>query len=396
MNNILERRNEEYVPLIESFKKEVNGLNLQGITGPHFPGVGECYEKASYKFAFCGWETYYWNSMQDFMSLDPMEYLMGPDDCSNNANTSYLSSDYSLNNYKPLEWPSNWHTTFWAFVIKFLAKFYNADFDKLVNDKDDENLRSILKSFVWGNSNAIERYEVSSKWEGAELTSWEAVKNASRKIDDLNHIINSCAPKVVFLVYSGADEKYIVNEMTLSRIFGNHFEQKRNVLKLVNEDMNYTYYYLRNSSTHVFHLPHPRWMGQFSGHKIEGYVDSLMQDIENYNIWDTLPNSCEDWKSDSISIDDKSASSFKPELIASIARSLTQKNVVMYGGDLARLFNMNEIRRPSGDVYSEEGGQGIFKVISCAWKYYRDKGDYQTAYEIARSFVNKNGEYAYY
>ena len=395
MKNILERRNEEYVPLIESFKKEVDGLNLQGITGPHFPGVGECYENASYKFAFCGWETYYWNSMQDFMRLDPVEYLMGPDDCSNNGNSNYLSSDYSLNNYKPLDWVSNWHASFWAFVIKFLAKFYNTDLDKLVNDKDDTNLRSILKSFVWGNSNAIERYEVSSEGEGAEFASWEAVKSASRKIDDLNHIINSCAPKVVFLVYSGVDEKYIVNEMTLSSIFGNHFEQKRNVLKLVNEDMNYTYYYLRNSSTHVFHLPHPRWMGQFSGYKIEGYVDSLMKDIENYNIWDALPNSCKDWKTEAFSIDDKSDSNFKPELIASIAHSLTQKNVVMYGGDLGRLFNMNGILT-NGQPYSEDGGRGVFTVIRCAWAYYHNKGDYQTAYEIARSFVNKNGEYPYY
>ena len=125
-------------------------------------------------------------------------------------------------------------------------------------------------------------------------------------------------------------------------------------------------------------------------------VDSLLKDIVNYSIWDTLPNSSEDWEVDALPIDYKSASSFKPELIASIARSLTQKNVVMYGGDLARIFNMNEIRRPNGDVYSEEGGQGIFKVISSAWAYYHNRGDYQTAYEIARSFVNKDGEYAYY
>lgn len=395
MKNITDRRNEEYIPLIESFKKEVEGLNLQGIIGPHFPGIGECYENACYKFAFCGWETYYWNSMKDFMKLDPLDYLMGPgvDDCSD---IDYISSDYSLNKYKPLEWPHNWHTTFWAFVIKFLAKFYKTDFDQLVNDKENANICSILKSFVWGNSNAIERFEVSSKWEGAEFTSWEAVKSASRKIDDLNHIINSCAPKVVFLLYSCADEKYIVNKTTLSSIFGHHFEQKRNVLMLKNEDMNYMYYYLRDSSTHVFHLPHPRWMGQFSGHKIEGYVDSLIKDIENYNIWDTLPNSCEDWKADTNSVDEKDSSYYKPELIASIARSLTQKNVVMYGGDLARLFNMNEIRRHNGEVYSEEGGRGIFKVISSAWAYYHNRGDYQTAYEIARSFVNKDGEYPYY
>ena len=67
----------------------------------------------------------------------------------------------------------------------------------------------------------------------------------------------------------------------------------------------------------------------------------------------------------------------------------------MYGGDLAKLFNMNEIFTQRGEMYSEEGGQGIYRVISNAWAYYHKKGDYQTAYEIARSFVNKYGEYAY-
>ena len=128
----------------------------------------------------------------------------------------------------------------------------------------------------------------------------------------------------------------------------------------------------------------------------EGYIDSLIKDIENYNVWDSLPNSCEDWKVDVTFDDDKSLSNFKPELIASIASSLTQKNVVMYGGDLARLFNMNDIHKPDGDFYSEEGGRGIFKVIKSAWAYYHNRGDFQAAYEIARSFVNKNGEYAYY
>ena len=382
MNNIINRRNEEYIPLIENFKKEVEGLNLQGITGPHFPGVGECYENAKYKFAFCGMETYGWNSMEDFMQRDAYDYVTNSDD--------------SLNTYMHLNWAKNWHATFWGFVFNFLAKFYQADFDKLVFDDKDATLRSILKSFIWANSNCIERYEVTSKWEGAELASWEAVKSASRKIDDLNHIINSCAPKVVFIVYSGANEEYFLNETTSSNIFGCNFDQKRNVLKLQNENPKYNYYYLRNTSTHVFHLPHPTWMGVFSGIGLNAYLDSLLKDIENYNVWDTLPNSCEDWKVDAVSVDDKSASNFKPELIASLARSLTQKNVVMYGGDLARLFNMNEIRRPNGDVYSEEGGQGIFKVISSAWAYYHNRGDYQTAYEIARSFVNKDGEYAYY
>lgn len=381
MENIIDRRNVEYDPLINSFKNKVKGLNYHGITGPHFPGVGECYESAKYKFAFCGMETYGWDSMETFMAKNSNEYLS--------------RTDKRLNSYDPLGWASNWHATFWGFVFKFLAKFYKADFVKLVNDKDDESLRSILKSFVWGNANSIERFEVSSKWGDADPKAWEIVKQASRKIDDLNHIINSCAPKVVFIIYSGVDEDYIMNEKTLSGIFGGDFAQRGSRLKLHNESPKYDYYYLRNSSTHVFHLPHPTWMGLYSGIGIDAYVDSLIKDIENYQIWNTLPKSSKDWKGKTSREIDKTSVEFKFGLVASIARSLTKQDVVMYGGDLGRVFNQNNIYTQYGSQFSEEGGRGIYKVISSAWDYYYRKGDYQTAYEIARSFVKKDGSYAY-
>ncbi len=381
MKDIISRRNAEYSPLIECFKNDIQGVNIQGITGPHFPGVGECYENAKYKFAFCGMETYGWNSMESFIQQDADAYLSNSDNC--------------LNSYEHLGWASNWHATFWGFIFQFLAKFYHADFDKLIGDENNKSLRSILKSFVWANSNCIERFEVTSEGKGADFASWETVKDASRNVDDLNHIINSCAPKVVFIIYSGANENYILNETTLSNIYGKNFDQKRNVLKLHKDNPKYNYYYLRNSSTHIFHLPHPTWMGLYSGIGIEAYVDSLIKDIKDYNIWDSLPNSCEDWKGLNKFENNKSSIDFKSELIASIAHSLTHNNTVMYGGDMARLFNMNEILTQRGDHYSEYGGQGIYRVISNAWAYYYNKGDYQTAYEIARSFVNKNGEYAY-
>lgn len=327
-------------------------------------------------------ETYGWSSMEEFMKQDACDYLSECDSC--------------LNNYKHLGWASNWHATFWGFVFKFLAKFYNADFNKLISDKDDTNLRSILKSFVWGNSNAIERFEVSSKGDGADPTAWMAVKEASKKFDDLNHIINSCAPKVVFIIYSGANEDYILNETTLSHIYGEGFSQRKNRLKLHNEEPRYDYYYLRNSSTHVFHLPHPTWMGVFSGIGIDTYIDSILKDIDNYHIWDAMPDSSEDWIDKSISESDiKSSIDFKYELVASLAHSLTGSNVVMCGGDLGRLFNLNGVQTQYGTNYSDEGGRGIYKVISSAWSYYYNRGDYQTAYEIARSYVKKNGEYAY-
>lgn len=375
MDDIIGRRKAEYEPLIEDFKKEISGLNLQNVTGPHFPCVGECYEMAKYKFAFCGIETYGWFLFEDLMKQDVNSYL--------------VKGDKRLNAYGPIEWIGNkWNTAFWAFVFKFLAKFYNTDLDKLIQDESDKDSRSILKSVVWGNSNSIERFEVASKANGADFNVWEKVKRASIRFDNLTHIINFCAPKVVFVVCS-VDDRYIVNDEFISHIHYVNDKQKNNFLKLNHDNPKYTYYYLRNSDTHVFKLPHPRWQGQFSGIGQEAYVDSLIEAIKGYRIWDTLPSSNKDWKTDNGNHIDQN------QLIASIAHALTCNNAVMYGKNIGELFNYNGILTQYGTQYSGKGGKGIFKTIKSAYDYYHKINDFQSAYEIARSFVDINGDYAY-
>ena len=314
MNNIIDRRNAEFIPLIEEFKKELSNLNIKGITGPHLPGVGECYENAKYRFAFCGMETYGWNEMKDFMSREANDYLKDSDDC--------------LNQFLPLGWASNWHATFWAFVFRFLARFYQVDFCKLVDkNSSDKEIQAILKSFLWAQANSIERYEVTSQWAGAEQHAWDEVKTASRKFDDLNHIINSCAPKVVFIVYSGVNEDYFMNDETLSRMYSVDAKHKKNCLRLSNAEMKYDYYYLRNSSTHVFKLPHPTWMGLYSGIGIDAYVDSLIKDIETYHIWDSLPVGQDVFTFPIMEEDHLCLIDEKYRIIATIAHSLTQKRL---------------------------------------------------------------------
>ena len=160
-NTLLDRRYAEYYQLIEDFKNEVKDVKMEGITGPHLPGVGNCYESAKYKIAFCGWETYGWDSLVTFMNTSTENLVTITDSC--------------INNDEYLKWPSNYHATFWGFVLKFIAKFYNVDFENLISNKYPE----LLHSFIWANSNSIERYEVSSQESNYE--DWEKVKNASYK-----------------------------------------------------------------------------------------------------------------------------------------------------------------------------------------------------------------------
>lgn len=382
MYSVIERRNVEYAPLIETFKKEVNGLNINGITGPHFPAIGECYAESKYKFAFCGMETYGWYSLESMLPKDNIEYLREIDKC--------------IDDFEYLGWATNYHATFWGFVLKFFSKFFNVDFNRMRNiDDADEDIKSIMKSFIWANANAIERFGVSSESQGANYNDWAKVKSASKTFDDINHILNSCAPRVVFIIYSNVDEKYYLNDNSLSEIYGVDESNRLNVLKLRNDELKYDYLYLRNSNTHIFKLPHPTRMGLYSGIGIDRFVDSLIADIKTYRVWDTYPKSQKDWKIENIQETDKSSRENKFRIVASIAHSLVQSSSVMCGQDLASIFNMNGIVAQNGTPYAEDSGRGIYKLISSAWAYYNKKGDFQTAYNIARSYVNKNGEYAY-
>lgn len=374
MKDLKNRREVEYVPIIDNFKKMIKGINTNGITGPHLPGVGICYESAKYKFLFCGWETYGWDSLTDFVNDDTYNLV--------------FSTDKYLNDDSFLEWRQNDHATFWAFVLKFISTFYHVDYKELIERKYPE----LLHSFMWANSNSIERYEVSST--EASKDNWEKVKYASKTFDDLNHIINSCQPKVVFILYKSVDENYYKDSKTLSESYGIDINNKSNYLQIRNE--RYSYCYRRDSQTHIFILPHPTWMGLYSGIGIEKYIDNIVTDLKTYKVWDKMPDSNEEWRMTNPRDEDKASMDYKCRIIASLAHSLTANNLVMNGKELQSIFNKNGIPTTYGTPYGENGGRGIYTVIRNAWKFYQSKKrDYQTAYDIARSFVNKNGEYAY-
>lgn len=375
-NNCIERRIAEYSQLIESFKEEIKGIDTTGITAPHLPGVGNCYEQAKYKIVFCGWETYGWESLSDFIKKDTEDLISLTDSC--------------INDNEFLEWPSNYHATFWGFVLNFLAKFYKVDFDSLLENEYPD----LLHSFIWANSNSMERYEVSST--EAKYDDWEKAKKASVKFDNLNHIINSCSPKLVFILYKNANEDYFLNNSSLSRIYGINIEDKSNYMSIDNQELHYSYYYSRDSRTHIFKLPHPTWIGLYSGIGMDVYLDSIISDIKNYRIWKTLPQSVEDWNKKDEMKCDKSSIEFKRLFIASIAHILTENNLLLKGSELQAILNTNGILTSYGCEYSSEGGRGIFTLIRSVYNYYQNEcRDFQTAYEIARSFVNQNGEYAY-
>jgi len=371
-----EKLREEYACIVKSFVKNIKGLDTDGIPAPHIPIVGETYDQCAYKMAFVGMETYGWGNIKDFIEIAEKS----PHD----AVTKYEGWFHAGG---MVEHSKN--GTFWGFIIAFLAKFYQIDEKLLKSKRDDGTYHEILSSIIWGNSNAIERYHITAQKKGADLYAWKKVKEYSRAFDSINHIISAAHPKVIFLTYKNVDKNYILKDKDVHKEIP---ETKYVYSNKPDENIDYRYYYLREQQTHVFVVPHPTWIGAYSGIGFSKFIDSLIAAIKKYKIWSRFPLSEDDWKQQEIST---SSSLYKYHLIADLASFLIDKDLRMTGEELQALFNKNNIKTSYGTKYSEEGGRGIHRVIKCVWKYFYNKGEQQIALNISRAFVGKNLHYTY-
>ena len=381
MENLKERLKEQYAPFARKFVEQIGVNNVTGIPAPHIPIMGKNYESAQFRIAFVGMETYGWTDINVFCQS-----------VKEDSHNAVIQDEDTINSLEYLNWANNYNTTFWGFVLKFLAKFYHVDFRELVKEK---NYPEILTSFVWGNSNAIERFGVSAEPNGVDYNTWELVKKASICFDSINNLIKSVAPKLIFVLNRNVDGDYITND-DFVREMGVAVEKRKSVMTLdVDKEMKIRYHFLREDNVHIIALPHPTWMGLYSSYTIDLYVDKVIDIINCYHIWDKTPLGPQDWKG---TMPDycKSSIHYKRQFIADLAATLMKNNLVMSGKELQLVFNMNQIHTQSGYDYSTNGGRGIHRLITNVWDYYYNtKKDYQTAYNISRAFVNQNGEYAW-
>ena len=369
---------EQYAPLIGQFLNDIKGLDLKGIPAPHIPIMGKSYEDAKYKMAFIGMETYGWTDINEFCEI-----------ANKSLNEAVTYDENSINSLVYLDWIGNCTTTFWGFSLRFLSKFYKVELRDLIEKKYPE----ILTSFVWGETNAIDRYGVSTA-KNVDYKVWEAVKKASICFDSANNLIKSVSPKIIFVLHSGVDRDYISSDDAIREMGVPVENHKRIRATDIDEDMKIRHYYLYGDDVHIFSLPHPTWMGVYSGFTIDSYVEKIISFIESFQIWKTLPKNASNWKGEVVE-DNNSSIQFKRKIIADIAATLMKYNLKMSGKELQQLLNMKSILTQYGTDYAENGGRGVHKLISSVWQYYYNRKDFQTAYNISRAFVNQNGEPAW-
>ena len=381
MDNLRDRLIEQYAPLAEKFVREIDHLNVAGIPAPQIPIMGQSYEKAQYRIAFIGMETYGWGDIEEFCETAKKD-----------STKAVILNEDAINSLEYLTWPRNYTSTFWGFVLQFLARFYKIEFNDLVEKKI---CSEILTSFVWGNSNSIERYHVSAMPNNVEYHIWEKVKQSSIYFDSINHLIKSLSPKLILILNRNVEQDYITSDEVV-RSLGVPVEKRKSVLSFdVNTKMKIRYHYLRDDNVHIIALPHPTWMGLYSGKSIAEYIEEVLKNIRDYRIWEHLPEKASDWEGKVVN-HDKSSIQYKRLFLADLAKVLMKNNMVMSGKELQLIFNMNGILRQNGYNYSTNGGRGIHRLITQVWNYYYYQiNDYQTAYNISRAFVNQNGDYAW-
>jgi hypothetical protein len=242
--------------MIDEFVISLGSFNTTGMPAIHIPIIGKSYEKSAIKIAFFGKETYGWHSFQEFMELfagNGKEY-----------GSTVKAYDYLVNSTKPtdyLKWTNNWGTSFWDYIFQFLTTFYKLDPNLLEN----EGYKNLLDSFIWGNTNSMERYSVTAEGQGAEYSDWEHIKNASKIFDKAKYVLNLCKPDIMLVMDWEADEKWLIGKV----------DKKH-------EEIYDHHWFYKMGRTNVYWLAHPRWIAPNIG--FSESINIIIKDLEKRGI----------------------------------------------------------------------------------------------------------------
>lgn len=235
---------------IENFVKDIEDIDTTNLPEPFLPIHGNEYGLLSPKIMFCGWETRGSKNLTNWVN----EYKSDID------NVIFWREDFL--NHEFLKWRTNFGSDFWSFNLKLLAKFHHINnWKDLYNNP--EVYRSILSSFVWANTDSIERFSVTAEMLGCNYEEWKVVKNASIRFDNFERLIKIYEPDILIIEHWDLDESWI----------------HQNIRYSVEDDTldEFLWYYeIADSNCKIFWLPHPR------GHnKREIDANSIIEKIYN-------------------------------------------------------------------------------------------------------------------
>ncbi|MCQ2351582.1 MAG: hypothetical protein MJ003_06380 [Paludibacteraceae bacterium] len=267
-----------YKPLVKKFCDEVSaiadqyqpekGKNLA--PAPFLPIIGNGYYDAQIRVAIYGMETYCWHDLYRFVkkfdkdNTQSLAEVKAYTDGIEGDNGTYKKR---FQNHHGVMYENKSSYGFWKFVYSALACIYGITDDKIRNKQE------LLRSFIWGNVNAYEKYEASwkkkVKYSPNKKTDWQKVFDASQCFNSAQLLFPYTKPHIVVVFYRGMTRKWLTGkegkweENELRKIDWSDFfvnnpkltdEQQKTLKKYIR------CYYLSDTHTVVFKLMHPQGM----------------------------------------------------------------------------------------------------------------------------------------
>jgi hypothetical protein len=223
-----------YKPLAIDFVKNIRNIQYDKIPEPFLPTYGKLYDTTETRIVFVGMETRGYGNINDFVNL-----------MDENPEAAIFGVFEEFDDLEFCKWGSNFGNSFWDFNFKFLANFYNIENWKDLKSGKQEQ---ILRSFAWGNTNAIERYSITAEGNGADYENWLKVKTASECFDHGKYLLNALHPHLM-VILNWREEEWLSE--------GINDTIKREEIKEY-----FWYYYLPTNKTHVIWTAHPTWLSK--------------------------------------------------------------------------------------------------------------------------------------
>lgn len=239
-----------YKPLVVDFVNSIRNVQYDKIPEPFLPAYGQLYDTTETRIAFVGMETRGYGNITDFVNQvdeNPEEAIFG------------VFEDFDELQF--CKWGSNFGNSFWDFNFKFLANFYNIDnWEELKSGKAEK----ILKSFAWGNTNAIERYHITAEKNGVDYENWLKVKNASKCFDSGKYLLNALHPHLM-VILNWREEEWLSNGIN-------------DTIKRQEIDDHFWYYFLPINQTHVIWTAHTTWLAK--NRDFDDYIKYLVDFVK--------------------------------------------------------------------------------------------------------------------
>jgi len=236
----------KYCELIDKFSVDLGEFNPTGMPAIHIPIIGKNYDTSLIKMAFYRKETYYWYSFKGFMEASKI--------------SSEKAFEYSTKSTTPfdyLKWTNNFGTSFWDYFFKFLSVFYK----QKISLHYEKEAGYLLESFIWGETNSIERYTTTAKYEGSKYEDWEHIKNCSKIFDTAKYTLEICKPDIMIIMDWEADERWLTSGVKVDHVelYDHHL-------------------YYNVSNTDVYWLAHPRYLAPNIG--FDKSIEIILNDFE--------------------------------------------------------------------------------------------------------------------